>query len=230
MGRILGAFLLIAMVLAGCASQGSSDDRMFDKAPLLGMMYDEENQPCAGVKLSVDGVTDNSDTGLVTDIRGRFMLPDLSRGAHALGATKEGYEPLNEKIYFLNRTDVLFLRMVSFGQLLAKAEKALEERKWDDAEAFLARAGKLNAGDSVLQFLRAVKAHRMGKYNDAIDLLNDMLARGVKEPSVYLFLADIYENSVEDPRKAIDNLEAYLARRADSEVEKRLTTLKAAQK
>ncbi len=230
MRRIQGAFLLIAVVLAGCASQGSGDGRVFDKAPLFGMMYDEENQPCAGVKLSVDEVANNSDTGLVTDIRGRFMLPDLARGAHSLDAKKEGYEPLNEKILFLNRTDVLFLRMVSFGQLLAKAEKALEERKWDDAEAFLARAGKLDASDSVLQFLRAVKAYRTERYGDAIDLLNGMLARGVKEPSIYLFLADIYQNNLEEPRKAIGNLEAYLSKRGDSEVEKRLTALKAAQK
>jgi len=230
MRRIVGALLLIAVLLVGCASQGNNDGRLFDKAPLFGMMYDEENQPCAGVKLSVDGVTNNSDTGLVTDIRGRFMLPDLSRGAHTLEATKEGCEQLNEKILFLNRTDVLFLRMISFGQLLAKAEKALEERKWDDAEAFLARAEKLDPGDSVLHFLRAVKAYRTKKYGDAVDLLNGILAKGVKEPSIYLFLADIYQKDLGDPRKAIDSLEAFLAKRADSEVEKRLTALKAAQK
>jgi hypothetical protein len=230
MKKSLGALVLSALLLGGCATQGNYDGRAFDKAPLFGMMYDEENQPCAGVKLAVDGVASESDTGFVTDIRGRFMLPALSHGEHSLVATKEGFEQLTVKVLFLSRTDVLFLRMVSFGQLLAKAEKALEERKWDDAESLLARAEKLDAGDSVLQFLRAVKAYRTENYVDAVDLLDGILAKGVKEPSIYLFLADIYQKNLADPQKAVDSLEAYLAKRADSEAEKRLAALKATMK
>ena len=224
--KIVGALVLSALLLAGCASEGANDGRAFQKAPLFGMMYDEENQPCAGAKLAVDGATSEKDTGLVTDIRGRFMLPALSRGEHSLVASKEGYEPLTVKILFLNSTDVLFLRMVSFGQLLGKAEKALEDRKWADAESFLARAEKLDAGDSVLNFLRAVKAYRTQKFSEAVDLLNGLLAKGVNEPSIYLFLADIYEKKLEDQQKAISSLEAYLARKSDAEVERRLAALR----
>jgi len=227
MRNAVGALLLGSLLLAGCAT-GGSDARAFEKAPLFGMMYDEENQPCAGVKLAVDGAMNQKDTGLVTDIRGRFLLPDLARGEHVLVATKEGYEPLRLKIVFLNRTDVLFLRMVSVGQLLAKAEKSLEERKWDEAESLLARAEKLDAGDSALCFLRAVKAYRTGEFTAAVDLLNGILDKGVKEPSIYLFLADIYQENLDDPRKAIEYLDAYLSRRADSDAEKRLAALKAA--
>jgi len=226
MRKILGSFLLSALLLVGCASGGTNDARAFEKAPLFGMLYDEENQPCAGVKLAVDGAASKSDTGLVTDIRGRFMLPDLSRGEHSLMATKEGYEQLTVKILFQNRTDVLFLRIISFGQLLAKAEKALEERKWDDAEMFLVRAEKLEAGDTVLQFLRAVKAYKTEKFDDAVDLLNGILDKEVREPSIYLFLADIYQKNLSDPQRAIESLEGFLTKRADSDVEKRLAALK----
>ena len=226
MRRLVLIFLLSGLLMAGCASEGKNDARTFEKAPLFGMMYDEENQPCAGVKVSVDGAANDNDTGLVTDIRGRFMLPALSRGEHSLVAFKEGFERLTVKILFLNRTDVLFLRMVSFGQLLAKAEKALEERKWDEAELSLARAEKLDAGDSVLRFLRAVKAYRTEKYEDAVDLLNGILKKGINEPSIYLFLADIYQKNLGDQQKAIDSLEAFLARKADSDVEKKLAALK----
>jgi tetratricopeptide (TPR) repeat protein len=227
MRNAVGALLLGSLLLAGCAT-GGSDARAFEKAPLFGMMYDEENQPCAGVKLAVDGAVNEKDTGLVTDIRGRFLLPDLTRGEHVLVATKEGYELLRLKIVFLNRSDVLFLRMVSLGQLLAKAEKSLEERKWDEAESLLARAEKLDAGDSVLCFLRAVKAYRTGEFAAAVDLLNGILDKGAKEPSLYLFLADIYQENLDDPRKAIEYLDAYLSRRPDSDAEKRVAALKAA--
>ncbi|MGA2478384.1 MAG: tetratricopeptide repeat protein [Spirochaetia bacterium] len=226
MRNILWVILLSASVLLGCASVSRNNGREFEKAPLFGMMYDEENQPCVGVKLTVDGVRSENDTGLVTDIRGRFMLPALSRGEHVLGATKPGYEDLSVKIVFLNRTDVLFLRMTSFGQLLAKAEKALEEKKWNEAEALLARAEKLDAGDSVLRFLLAVRAYKTERYSEAVDILNSILAKGVKEPSLYLFLADIYQKDLGDQAKAIANLEAYLTRKANSDVEKRLAELK----
>jgi hypothetical protein len=119
MRRILWSVLLSVPMLLGCASEDKNNGREFEKAPLFGMMYDEENQPCAGVRLTVDGARSENDTGLVTDIRGRFMLPALTRGEHVLGARRPGYEDLSVTIVFLNRTDVLFLRMTSFGQLLA---------------------------------------------------------------------------------------------------------------
>jgi hypothetical protein len=78
----------------------------------------------------------------------------------------------------------------------------------------------------VLRFLQAVKAYKTERYGEAVDILNGILAKGVKEPSLYLFLADIYQRHLGDREKAIGSLEAYLARKADSDVEKRLVELK----
>src|SRR5690348_15121099 len=79
-GVCVAALLLLAagtaMLLAACATQ-KVEDPLFDKAPLFGMIYDADNQPCDGVQLTVDGVP-----GPLTDIRGRFMIPDLTRGPH----------------------------------------------------------------------------------------------------------------------------------------------------
>lgn len=220
------ALVLLAMTLISCASQNYTDPNVFNKASLFGMIYDEDNQPCPGVTLSVDGNNSDQKTGLLSDIRGRFVIPDLGRGEHVVVARKEGFEELSVKVLFLNKTDVLFLRMVSFGQLLTSAERALEERKWASADAFLSRAEKLDPGDGVLLYLRAVRAYKTGMWQEAVSFLNEALDKGIKEPAVYLFLADLYERKLAEPQKAIESLEEYLARRADEEAQKRLDGLK----
>jgi tetratricopeptide (TPR) repeat protein len=220
--RILYACALLAVMLfVSCASQDTVDIINFDKSALFGMIYDDDNQPCAGAELKIDGRR-----GPITDIRGRFVLPDLSRGKHVLTARKEGYEDLTASFDFLNKTDVLYLRIVSFGQLLSKAEKALEERKWDIADAFLGRAEKIDAGDPVFLYLRAVQAYKTGRYRDTVAYLDIIIAKGAKDPYVYLFLADIYQKNLNQPAKAIEDLEIYLTKRADSDVEARLEGLR----
>ncbi|MGO9409228.1 MAG: carboxypeptidase regulatory-like domain-containing protein [Spirochaetia bacterium] len=220
------ALLLLAVTLVSCASQNRGDPSAFDRAPLFGMIYDEDNQPCPGVNLGVDGKDSDQETGLVSDIRGRFVVPDLQRGKHVVIARKEGFEDLSVEVLFLNKTDVLFLRMVSFGQLLTSAEKALGERKWAEADAFLTRAEKLDAGDGVLLYLRAVRAYKIGMWQEAVVFLNIVLDKGIKEPAVYLFLADLYERKLAEPQKAIESLQEYLSRIADEEAQKRLDGLK----
>lgn len=226
MRKAVPALLVAVVFIASCAT----NNQAYEKAPLFGMIYDEDNQPCAGVVLSLDGVAGKEESGPMTDIRGRFVLPEVGRGQHVLVARKEGYEELSLKVTIMNRTDVLFLRMISFSQLLASAEKAIEERKWDQAEVFLGRAGRLDSGDAVLLYLQAVKAYRTGNYAEAVRHLMNIVEKGTREPSVYLFLADIYEKKLDDKEKAAENLRAYLVVRADSEVEQRLSDLVAGQK
>jgi tetratricopeptide (TPR) repeat protein len=221
MGKPITVMVLLAFLLTACASQQKAEILDFDTAPLFGMIYDKDNQPCAGVAINIDGTQ-----GPVTDIRGRFILPDVTRGAHTVVAQKEGFEKLTVTVQFLNKTDVLYLNIMSFSELLTKAENALKEMKWDDADAFLSRAEKLDSEDSIFLYLRAVLAYKTGEYPKAVEYLNGILTKGVKEAYVYLFLADIYQNNLNEPQKAIDNLEVYLSRRADPDVQKRLEALK----
>jgi tetratricopeptide (TPR) repeat protein len=223
MGKAImkSALLAAVLILAACASQKKDDVLFFDKASLMGMIYDEDSQPCAGAQLLVDGKS-----GPITDIRGRFLLPDLARGEHTIAVKKDGYEELSARVVFLNRTDVLYLHVTSFGQLLARAETSLDDRKWDDAAEFLARAEKLKKDDSVLLYLQAILSYRTGKHAEAVSYLTRILDQGIAEPYVYLFLADVYEKGLGEPDKAVTSLEIYLTKRADADVEKRLAALK----
>ena len=135
---ILGfaSVLVVALLGVSCASQQAGDGLAFDAAPLFGMVYDEENQPCAGVRLAVDGRE-----GPLSDVRGRFVVPDLARGEHQLVARKDGYEDLAVSIAFLERTDVLHLSMTSFDQLLGMAQEALRDARFGDAEGVSCAGG-----------------------------------------------------------------------------------------
>jgi hypothetical protein len=212
---------LAVLFILSCATQEARDGFSFDNATLFGMVYDENNQPCAGARITVDG-----QAGPLTDIRGRFVMPSLSRGDHDVVAHKEGYEALSARFSFLNRGDVIYLRMVSFDQLLTRVENALDDRRWDEAEAILQRAAKLSAGDTVMLYLKAIQAYKKDRFGDAAAGLQAILENGSREPHVYLFLADLYEHSLGNPAMAVQYVEAYLDRRADADVEKRLAMLK----
>ncbi len=219
-GRI-GLAGICVLLLFSCVSQ-KKNDLTFERAPLFGMVYDEDNQPCAGVQLSLDGIE-----GPATDIRGRFVFADLARGDHALICRKQGYEEFRVTISFLNRTDVLHLRMMSFNQLLARAERALGELKWREAEEYLHRAESLDAEDDILGYLFAIHALKTGNPQTAVQRLTAILSRGHPRPHVYLLLADVYQYSLNEPVRASDCLRSYLKMRGDPEVEKRFKELQA---
>ncbi len=222
-GRALLLALLAAVVLlASCATQKEKQDVLFfSSAPLMGMIYDDDSQACPGALMVVDGRN-----GPVSDVRGRFVIPDLSRGDHTVVVKKAGYEELTVPVAFYNKTDVLYLHVISFSQLLSKAEASLDERKWDDAAGYLARAEKLSKDDSIFLYLQAILFYRTGKNQEAVTALTRILDQGISEPYVYLFLADVYEKGLGAPDKAVESLEKFLSARADAEVQKRLTAIK----
>jgi tetratricopeptide (TPR) repeat protein len=212
-----------ALLAVSCATQKNVDQQTFDKAPLFGMIYDEDNQPCVGVQIAVDG----QPGGPMTDIRGRFVVPDLARGDHKLVASKTSYESLSTNVSFMTRTDVLHLTMVSFTQLLDRAQQSLSDLKWQDARTYLKRAQALDPEDAVLRYLYAIVSYRTGDYASAVQFLSAILDGPTPpSPAVYLFLADLHQNKLNDAPSAIADMESYLKLRADPDVEKRLAALK----
>ena len=64
--------------------------------PLLGMVYDEDSQPCSGAWIHVDGRK-----GPQADLHGRFVINSLERGFHQIEVRKEGYETLTVPIEYM---------------------------------------------------------------------------------------------------------------------------------
>ncbi len=214
------ALLAAAAILSSCVSAKAADPRAFESAPLFGMIYDHGNRPVAAAALSVDGKP-----GPESDLTGRFVIPRLSKGAHRIVVKKKGYETLSVDLHFEQQTQVLYLQMYSEDQLLEMTETALDGREWFNARDLLERAAKIDDSDPIRRYLSAVLAYRTGKPKDAAATLNGLIGSGIDDPSVYLFLADIYQYSLGQPERAAEFLRRYLEQKSDDDVAARLAAI-----
>jgi hypothetical protein len=152
-------FLFIAVLVIGsCTTYLNTNTDDFGSADLSGMIYDADSQACQGVRVSLDGVP-----GPVSDVNGRFTLSSVTRGRHTLSVKKDKYEDASFAIEYLNRTQIVYLKIFSFNQILDRAEKALAERKPGETEAYLARAARIDETDPLLLYLRAAVAVKRDK-------------------------------------------------------------------
>ena len=213
---------LSILLLASCATASNQDPFRFERAPLFGMIYDLDNKACAGISVTLDR-TQNA----TSDIDGRFVLLALKPGPHTLSASGAGYETVELSFNFMSRRQVLYLKMVSFDQLLAQAQDALDRKKWKEAEALLQRAAAIRDSDTVLVYLRAILEYQQGDAARAAARLESLAVGGTTIPYVYLFLADLYEYSLGKPGLAAKALSTYLEQKDDPEARKRLDALAA---
>lgn len=216
------AFLAAAALLSSsCVSMREREMREFDRASLSGMIYDLDQKPCAGALLLVDGAP-----GPRSDLNGRFTIAALPRGSHDIRVEKEGYEPLETSIEFLERTQVLYLRLTSLDQLLRSAEESLGRQRLQEADERLRRVEALDADNPIGMYLRAIYRLRAQDTDGAVGLLDAILASGHAEPAVYLSLADIYQFRMGDQERAAEYLREYLALVNSPDVRARLESLK----
>jgi tetratricopeptide (TPR) repeat protein len=214
--------LLSLSLLLSCVTYRERRLREFRSAPLMGVVFDGEQKPCVGALIAVDGRA-----GPRTDINGRFLIDSLTRGDHRIGVEKPGYEPLEVSIHFLDRTQVLYLSVVSLGQLLRQAEEALDRQKLGDADGLLRRAEALNPEDPVGLYLRAVYFTKASQPEKAVAVLEKILGQNPRLPAVLLTLADIYQYQLKDLPKAVSLLREYLALDNNPGIRSRLGELKA---
>lgn len=223
MKQATSALIVTAILIFGatsCKTDAFRDPTAFDSAPLLGMVYDADNRPVSGAQLVIDG-----EDGPQTGVNGRLVIPDLERGSHTVVATKEGYERLEVELEFLSRTQVLYLRMTSLEHLLTSAEDALEARRYAEARKLLSRAAKLEAGNPMMRYLRAILAYRTEDYEGAERILSQMLDEDLRRPYVYLLLADVQQYGLNDSDAAAASLREFLERRDSEEIRARLSKL-----
>ncbi len=214
-------FIIICLILLpvlSCRTAGKGD---FEKAALSGMVYDYENRPVSGVSIFID-----EKFIISSDVNGRFILPDVKRGEHVLEFRKKGHERLVTDIDFLNRTQVLYIKILSLNQILNRVEELYEKKEWAEASDFLERGKAIDENNPLILYLEAVYEYKIKHYDNAEKMLQCLLDKGFNEPYIYLFLADIYEYNFLKKDKAVFCLERYLELRGSREIEERLKNLK----
>jgi hypothetical protein len=189
----------------------------------MGMIYDTDSKSVSSCLVTLD---DDPNSTVTSDINGRYTFEYVQYGRHSLLFRRSGYETYKMSFSFLNKTQVAYSRLVSQGSLYIAVAKSLDERKWDDASSYLARADAISVQEPISSYLSAMIAYRQKDYINAAKKLEALPPADYREPYVYLFLADIYEYHLNDRDKAVANLQSYLLLREDNAVRARLEKLK----
>lgn len=214
----VGVMVLVLVALTGCLT--ARDPITFQRAPLFGMIYDADNQPVADATVTVNGRR-----CFQSGAMGRVVIPNLARGTHMISVEKAGHELLELEIEFLTRTQVLYLRMVSFEHLLCDAEAAMSRGRLEEAAELLARAKALDPDDPRARYAGALLDYRRGEGEVAEDTLTRLIRDGHDRAFVHLLLADVSQYLLDDLDGAAESLTSYLDDRDDREAEARLRQL-----
>ncbi|MBN2443108.1 MAG: tetratricopeptide repeat protein [Spirochaetales bacterium] len=212
--------LILSLLLFSCLTGPSSTDD-FLTAPLNGKIFDEDNLPCSGVLVTV-----NKNIKVKSDINGRFVIPDLPKGEHTFILTKDDYEVLEFKFDFINKNQVLWLKMISLDQMIRQIEVYMDDKDYFEATKLIERAQKIDPDNSILFYLSAVFYIQNKRFEEASGELTKIIDKGEEDPIVYLTLADLYQNHLGDPAKALDYLLKYAAYNMDEKIQKRIDYLR----
>jgi hypothetical protein len=177
--------ILVLLTLNSCKSLDNTviqNEELHDfiKAPLLGMIYQKDNQPCAGVDVKLYEIKDNEnkDQKIIfetqTDISGRFVLPNVQKGFNKILFTKDGNEPSDIEFNFNAPSQILYLQMVSLEDLISMTEDAFDLRKWDAGHEYIQRALSINQDSFPAQLLQAVYLSTQGNIDQSNNILKDL--------------------------------------------------------
>ncbi|MDR2404399.1 MAG: carboxypeptidase-like regulatory domain-containing protein [Spirochaetaceae bacterium] len=206
--------VLFVAILASCTSFPS---RRYREQALYGMIYDGDNKPVHNAAVYINGKHIVS-----SDIQGHFTIPDIKpKLQYTVTARKEGYEELQLEVSFPDPSYILYLHMVSAAQLLTRTGEAMLKKDWQSAESFLTRAQNAGGDPGETGFLQGVLLFNRNLYREALSVLIPITETNRNAPYLFLFIADIYQFHLEDPRSARFYLNKFLELRYDPEVARR---------
>ena len=166
-------FLLIVPILLilGCKSAASPKRAINDAGMMYAMLYDYENSPISGASIYINGKK-----LIESDAQGRFILEFKTGGEYSIRAEKSGYETV-EDVFTYDPMNVLYFRMINAPQLMVKAEAALEQYAYAEAEELVNRALKLESGKPEILFLQSIVFYKQGRKAEARAILLDLHGR-----------------------------------------------------
>jgi hypothetical protein len=217
------AFLLL--LIGGCASSPKIvNDIDYENISLNGMTYNQEGLPVKKVLITID-----NRISVVSDYNGRFTIPSIKAGDHTIQASCTNHEKYIGEFTLKEPSELLYISLVSFDELVSYSEKCIKSKEWAQADAYVNRALTVDKTDIRARYLQAVllatKQRIERSPEKAREILTQLLGEGYTNPAIYLFLADLSQYDFSDTTKACEYLTSYLKQRTDIGVEKRLNDL-----
>jgi tetratricopeptide (TPR) repeat protein len=214
--------MALAISIGSCASAKTTELDAAGAA-LRGMVYNENRMPVSDVKVRRKG--DDSGTTALTDIHGRYFFSDMPYGPVTLEFEKDGYEPVTWGFDFNTPTQVVYVQMTNLDELLDDAATSIQKRDWKTATSYLDRIRKMESDNSIASYLESEMLSRQGKDEEAAALLEGLSAGKDGSFVVELSLADLYQNALGQPDKALAHLRKALTIQDDSDVQSRIEAL-----
>ena len=215
---------IIFFFFTSCASTKIKKEKQF----LQGIIYDYDSEPVSGAEIFLlkDNSKDPPKSIAYSDVTGHFSITSIKNNAeYTLISRKKGYEDTSIHFLLTNTSQIIYLRMYSYNQLLSIAEEKVSQKDFETAITYIKRAETADGSQLSSSYLLAIITYLQGNYNDALSYCQNLLNLGYNDSYIYLLMADIYENGFNDIEKTIIHLKEYLKRKYNPEVEKRLKIL-----
>lgn len=164
---LLPTVLLFIFSCAGSTSLWLKPER-FTRAPLWGMVYDHQGQPCRNVSIRC-GFRRSE-----TDFNGRFVIQDLPRGKHRLILGGAGYESLAVDIRFTDRRQIFHAVLSRTGERITEAANLLVASEFERAERILFPDGIQPSKDPETLWLQTWLLWKTGRSDQAATFLDTL--------------------------------------------------------
>ncbi len=180
---------LMLLVISACSTQHSYVGS-FRKADLSGAVYGAtaDGAPrggLSGARVALDG-----GESVIADSRGRFLIPNVRIGRHRLQVSRDGYIPVDREIEFLNRSQVVYVRLVRLDEAVAEivADLASAENGLSSDGASIRRRAlsvvRADPRNPVARFALAALALETGRPHEAAYHLSRMSPKYRATPNV----------------------------------------------
>lgn len=215
MMKIKSIFVLMiyVMILISCRTTNKTSDSV------TGMIYDNEGECVAGVKIFVEGRLIAQ-----SDIYGHFYVPieELNRN-NKVELTKDEYESVSLEIDSFASVKMLYVVMRSYRQMLNEIEQSIADGEYEKGLELGHKAKEIKKS-MYMDYLESVILICKKNYYPAIHILEKIVDNEKTNKYCILLLSDAYEMTSQK-EKAIAMLEEKSKEFPDNDISDRLASL-----
>ena len=216
--RVLRAFVMAGGLVALLGSATSATAQM-ELAVIQGTVIDDAGKPLEGVSCKLKDLNRGREIELKTDKTGKFYRRGLQALEYEINVSKDGYQPINDKIKLVAGTDRRFDFKLAKASPVGSEEfvKGVEAfNKGDNQGAITAFEEALKKAPDALEVRvnLAIAYMRAGRPNDAIPQLEKAAALAPDDPRSLFQLGGAYVE-VKQYDKAVAAFEKGLAKQPD---------------
>ena len=167
--------VLLILILAACKTTPKSKA----KVTLNGMIYDTQNKPVVNYTILIDGLYKCQ-----SDISGRFILKDISKGEHIISGYGDRYLDIYEQTVIYDKAQILYIRVPSVETKLKEAYSYLEQEHLEKSEECIKEILASNEDNTDALFFMGVIKLRQGSKEESLVYLEKLKEK--KEVSKYV--------------------------------------------